>query len=218
VGKVNNVVIIGGNRKAKNSAPATHNGKAYPPRRRKNLECRPREYLTPQEMDRLISAAGKMGRHKHRDRTLLLVAYRHALRVGELVHLKWSQFDLNQGMVHINRLKNGVPSVHPLGGPEIRALRRLKREYPTTPYLFVTERGGPLTTSTVRKIVQRAGQVAGIEFPVHPHQIRHATGYKLANEQRSTRAIQLFMGHKNIQHTVRYTELTAARFNDFWED
>jgi type 1 fimbriae regulatory protein FimB/type 1 fimbriae regulatory protein FimE len=189
-----------------------------PPRRKKNIESRPREYLTPKEMDGLIKAAGKQGRHQHRDSTLLLVAFRHALRVSELVFLKWSQVDLDQGLLHINRLKNGVSSVHPIGGAEIRALRRLKRDYPATPYLFVTERGGPLTTSTVRKIVHRAGQVAGLEFRAHPHMIRHATGYKLANDGQDTRAIQLYMGHRNIQHTVVYTELTPMRFNNFFAD
>ena len=103
-------------------------------------------------------------------------------------------------------------SSHPLRGPEIRALRRLQREYPDTPYIFVTERRGPVTTSAVRKIVARAGKEADIDFPVHPHMLRHACGYKLANDGHDTRAIQHYMGHKNIQHTVRYTELAPERF------
>lgn len=213
--KVSNVVPFSG---TKVDVPNTINGKACPPARRRNIDVRPREYLTPDEVELLMKAAGKLGRHRHRDRTLILVTFRHALRVGELVHLKWSQVDLDQGRVHINRLKNGVSSVHPVGGSEIRALRRLKRDYPATPYVFVTERGGPLTTSAVRKIVQRAGVAAGLKFPVHPHMLRHATGYKLANDAQDTRAIQQFMGHKNIGHTVRYTELTSARFNNFWAD
>ena len=213
--KVSNIVAFSD---SNHRNPSTVNGKVAPPRRKKNIESRPREYLTPKEMDGLIKAAGKHGRHQHRDSTLLLVAYRHALRVSELVHLKWSQVDFNQGLLHVNRLKNGVSSVHPIGGSEIRALRRLKRDYPASPYLFVTERGGPLTTSTVRKIVHRAGQTAGLEFRAHPHMIRHATGYKLANDGQDTRAIQLYMGHRNIQHTVVYTELTSTRFNDFWGD
>lgn len=213
--QVSNVIAFSG---TKDHTSTIVNGKVKPPVRRKNLESRPREYLTPKEVDRLVKAAGKLGRHRHRDSTLILVAFRHALRVGELVHLKWSQVDLDQGLVHINRLKNGVSSVHPLGGPEIRALRKLKRDYPATPYLFVTERGGPLTTSAVRKIVQRAGETAGLEFPVHPHMLRHATGYKLANDGQDTRAIQLYMGHRNIQHTVRYTELSSGRFQNFWSD
>jgi len=101
---------------------------------------------------------------------------------------------------------------------EIRALRRLKREYPETPYVFVTERKGPLTNSAVGKLIARAGENAGFEFPVHPHMLRHATGYKLANDGHDTRAIQQYLGHKNIQHTVRYTELASTRFRDFWKD
>jgi type 1 fimbriae regulatory protein FimB/type 1 fimbriae regulatory protein FimE len=120
--------------------------------------------------------------------------------------------------MHVSRIKKGTPSVHPIRGPEIRALRRLKRDYPTTPYVFVTERKGPLTNSAVAKMIARAGENAGFEFPVHPHMLRHATGYKLANDGHDTRAIQQYLGHKNIQHTVRYTELASTRFRDFWKD
>lgn len=198
-------------------APNTENGKV-PPRRQANAEVRPREYLRPDEVEALQAAASRLGRHSHRDRTLILLMYRHALRVSEAVSLRWDQVDLKQGLLHVARRKNGVPSVHPLRGPEIRALRRLKRGYPETPYLFVTERGGPLTPSTVRKLVVRAGREAGLDFPVHPHMLRHATGYKLANDGHDTRAIQHYMGHKNIQHTVRYTELSSDRFRNFWKD
>jgi len=126
--------------------------------------------------------------------------------------------DLDAGLIHINRLKNGTPSTHPLGGPEIRALRRLKRDYPATQYVFVTERKGPMTDSAVRKLIARAGREAGLGFPVHPHMLRHACGFKLANDGHDTRAIQHYLGHKNIQHTVRYTELAPERFRDFWDD
>ena len=115
-------------------------------------------------------------------------------------------------------LKNGVPSVHPLRGSELRALRKLARDYPDSPYLFVTERKGPMTTSAVRKVLARAGQAAKVGLPIHPHMLRHSTGYKLANDGHDTRAIQHYLGHKNIQHTVRYTELAADRFKDFWKD
>ena len=147
-----------------------------------------------------------------------MLAYRHGLRVSELVALRWDQVDLKAGALHVSRLKNGSPSVHPLRGPELRALRRLQREYPAAPYVFVTERRGPLTTSAVRKMIARAGRVARIPFPVHPHMLRHATGYKLANDGHDTRAIQQYLGHRNITHTVRYTELAAGRFNRFWND
>ena len=198
-------------------APNPVNGKV-PARRRRNAEVRSREYLTRDEVEHLMEAAGKHGRHRHRDRTLILIAFRHALRVSELVALRWDQVDLKQGLLYVTRAKNGSPSTHPLRGPEIRALRRLHRDYPDTPYVFVTERKGPLTTSTVRKLVAKVGERAGLEFPVHPHMLRHACGFYLANEGHDTRAIQHYLGHKNIEHTVRYTELAADRFNGFWKD
>ena len=126
--------------------------------------------------------------------------------------------ELKRSLLHVSRLKNSLDSVHPLRGPELRALRKLKRDYPDSPYIFITERGGPMTDSNVRKMIKRAGENAGIEFPVHPHMLRHSAGYKLANAGHDTRAIQQYMGHKNIQHTVRYTELSPQRFKDFWKD
>ncbi len=193
------------------------NGKVPPPRR-KNSEVRSREHLSSDEVDKLILAARSVGRHRLRDATMILLAYRHGLRVSELVSLRWDAVDLKQGLLHVSRLKNGVTSTHPVRGPELRALRRLQREYPDTPYLFVTERKGPLTTSAVRKILARAGEKANIGLKVHPHMLRHSTGFKLANDGQDTRAIQHYLGHKNIQHTVRYTELSANRFKDFWQD
>jgi len=99
----------------------------------------------------------------------------------------------------------------------LRAFRRLQRDYPTSPYIFTTERKGPLTDSTVRKMIARAGTAAGITN-AHPHQLRHAAGYKLAMDGQDTRAIQCYLGHRNITHTVRYTELSPERFKDFWQD
>jgi type 1 fimbriae regulatory protein FimE len=189
-----------------------------PPRKPRNAERRSREFLTPAEVERLMNAAEKLGRHGHRDSTMILTAYRHALRVSELTALRWDQVDLAQGLLHVRRRKSGNPSTHPLHGPELRALRRLQREYPNSPYIFTGERQGPLTDSTVRKMVARAGTVAKLEFPVHPHMLRHAAGYKLANDGQDTRAIQHYLGHRNIAHTVRYTELSPERFKDFWQD
>lgn len=194
------------------------NRKVALPRRVPNRDRRSREYLTPDEVEKLMASAARLGRHGHRDSALFLLAYRHALRVGEIVALRWDQIDLKQGLLHVNRLKNGVASTHPLRGPELRALRRLKRNYPSSAYVFVTERGGPMTADNVRKLIARAGEAAGLPFPVHPHMLRHATGFKLANEGHDTRAIQHYMGHRNIQHTVRYTEMAPDRFKDFWRD
>jgi len=189
-----------------------------PPGKPRNLDRRSREYLFSQEVQQLIDAARKSGRHPHRDATLILMAYRHGLRVSELVALRWDQVDLGQGLLHVNRLKQGLPSIHPLRGPELRALRQLQRESPSSPYLFVSERGGPLLPNTFRALLNRAGLAAGLSFPVHPHMLRHATGYYLAAKGHDTRAIQAYLGHRNIQHTVRYTELSPNRFNEFWLD
>jgi type 1 fimbriae regulatory protein FimB/type 1 fimbriae regulatory protein FimE len=113
--------------------PHQHQKTGKMPRRRPNEELRSREYLTEAEVERLIKAAGKLGRHGHRDAALILLAYRHALRVSEVVALRWDAVDLEQGYLHVARVKNGRPSTHPLVGREIRALRRLRREYPSSP-------------------------------------------------------------------------------------
>jgi type 1 fimbriae regulatory protein FimE len=192
-------------------------GKVTPPRRKSNRESRTREYLTPTEMETLLEAAGS-GRYGQRDRTLLLVMYRHGLRVSETISLRWEQFDMKAGLLSVRRLKHGVPSTHPLRGPELRALRQLRREWASSSYLFVSERGGPMTASNVRKLVARTGLAAKLPFPVHPHMLRHACGFKLANEGHDTRSLQHYLGHKNIAHTVRYTEMAPDRFKSFWKD
>lgn len=197
------------------AAPTIVNRKV--PVRRRNADYRSREYLSEKEVVSVMTAAATQGRHGLRDSALILIAYRHGLRVSELVSLRWDQIDLAQGLVHIARLKNGVASVHPLRGPELRALRRLQRE-DANAYVFVSERKAPLTPDAVRKIVARAGRYANLEFPIHPHMLRHATGYKLANDGQDTRAIQQYLGHRNIQHTTRYTDLAPDRFKNFWRD
>ncbi len=197
--------------------PNTVNGKVPPPRR-PNAARRPREYLTEKEVDQLIETARKRGRHGHRDSTAILVAYRHALRVSELCSLRWDAIDLESGLMHVRRLKNGTPSVHPLRGVEIRALRRLERETPVSPYVFTTERRGPMTPAGFRKTLAAIAEAASFPFPIHPHMLRHSAGYKLVNDREDTRSVQHYMGHKNIQHTVRYTELATGRFDSFWED
>ena len=150
---------------------------------------------------------------------MVLVAYRHGLRAAELVALRWDAIDFAHGQVHISRAKNGSPSVHPLAGVELRALRRLKRDQdPASSFVFTSERGAPFTTAGFRKMVARLGKAAGFDFPVHPHQLRHACGFQLANQGTDTRTLQAYLGHKNIQHTVRYTELAPTRFKNLWRD
>lgn len=196
----------------KNTSPSNLLRKV--PTRPLNKDVRTREYLLPGEVDALMKAAASVGRHQLRDRTMIHVAYRHGLRVTELCDLQWHQVDFKAGTIHINRLKNGSPSVHFLKGPETRLLRSVLKAYPGSPFIFTTERGGPLCRSTVSKMVARAGRNAGLPFPVHPHMLRHGTGYRLANNNVPTRTIQGFLGHKSIQHTVRYTELSPNAFKD----
>ena len=113
-------------------------------------------------------------------------------------------------------LKRGVAATHPLYGPELRALRKLQPAAPELPYVFLSERGSPLSARTIRHILLRAGLDARLPFPVHPHMLRHACGFKLANDGHDTRALQHYLGHKNIQHTARYTEMAPDRFKNFW--
>jgi integrase len=185
-------------------------------RRLPNAELRTREHLTEAEVERLLKAAGK-NRWGHRDATMILVAYRHGLRASELVDLRWDQIDFRTATLHVRRVKQGTPSTHPIVGDELRALRRLQREQdPKSPFVFTSERGAPFTTAGFARMVERAGVEAKLAFKAHPHMLRHACGFALANKGHDTRALQAYLGHKNIQHTVRYTELAPTRFKDFW--
>jgi len=201
--------------KASFSVKSKKKKKIGPPAKVPNLEKRSREYLTVAEVKKLIDAAKDLGRHGSRDALLLLMTYRHALRVSEATDLAWDQIDLDRARMHVNRLKNGDPSVHYLEGDEIRALRKLRRDYPDSDFVFTSERQRPLSPNAVHKIVARAGSNAGLELSVHPQMLRHGKGYQLASEGIDTRAIQAYMGHKNIQHTVLYTQLNPKRFKGF---
>jgi integrase len=177
---------------------------------------RTREYLTAAEIETLMAAARKSSRYGHRDATMILIAFRHGLRAGELCDLQWHQVELAAGRLHVRRSKGGTPSVHPIQGDEIRALRRLQREQAPGPHVFTSERGGPMTPKSFHALIERLGKRAGMPFPIHPHMLRHACGFALANAGHDTRALQAWLGHRNIQHTVRYTELAPDRFKDFW--
>jgi integrase len=144
---------------------------------------RPREYLTEKEIERLMDAV-RRNRHGHRDATAILLAYRHVLRASELITVRWDDIDLTTGRLHVRRSKGGEAAVHPLGGKDLRALRRLQREAVVrSVYVFISERGAPLTVAGYQRMVARAGKAARFQFLIHSHMLRHSTGYKLANVQ-----------------------------------
>jgi integrase len=186
------------------------------PRRRKNAKLRSREHLTEAEVATLMDAA-RQNRGGKRDALMILLAYRHGLRASELVDLRWEQVDFNHAVLHVRRTKNGTPATHPLTGKELRPLRDLKRESRST-FVFVSMRGSPFSVSGFRRMVERACQDAGLGIKAHPHMLRHACGYALANKGTDTRTIQAYLGHRNISNTVRYTELSATRFKGLFHD
>jgi integrase len=197
-------------------APTTEKRTVATPLRRPNAELRTREYLTDAEVERLTNAA-KDNRYGHRDATMILMGYRHGFRSSELVDLRWDQIDFDRATLAVRRVKRGSPSTHPLQGDEMRALRKLQRDQePKSPFVFTSERGSPFTPAGFARLVERAGAAAELGFKAHPHMLRHACGFALANRGHDTRALQAYLGHRNIQQTVRYTELSPDRFKDFW--
>ncbi len=179
-----------------------------------NPAARTRDYLTQHEIDKLMDAARSGSRYGHRDATMILIAYRHGLRACELCDLQWSQVDFNAGTLHVRRRNQGSPGTHPLQDDEIRALRRLQRGT----FVFLTERDGPMTPKAFHALLARIGRRAELPFPVHPHMLRHTCGYLLADKGHDIRSLQAYLGHKNIQHTVRYTEMAPDRFREFCPD
>jgi type 1 fimbriae regulatory protein FimB/type 1 fimbriae regulatory protein FimE len=168
-------------------------------------------------MERLIERAGA-NRQGHRDALMILLAFRHGLRAAEVCDLRWEQVDFKAATLHVRRTKNGTPATHPLTGRELRALRRHQREAALGAFVFVSERGAPLSAPGFSRMVERAGREAKLGIKVHAHMLRHACGYALANAGHDTRALQAYLGHRNIQNTVRYSELAPGRFSGFWQD
>lgn len=177
-----------------------------------------RDHLTSHEVTQLIEAVKKKGGwYGSRNATLILILYRHGLRRTEAAHLRWSDIDLAGGTIYIRRVKGSRSGRHPLQGDEMRALRRLRKDYPNSPFVFTGNRHTPLSERMISHIVHQAGILAGLDFPVHAHLLRHACGYYLANKGVDTRIIQDYLGHANIQNTVRYTQLSSARFEGLWD-
>ena len=177
---------------------------------------RPREYLTFPEVGTVQRAAGSIGRFRLRDSTMILVMYRHGLRVSECVNMTWDQVNLKEGLFHVVRAKNGIDSTHPLTKEEIKILQKLRAMCEANTYVFQNQWHGKLSTDTVRDIVRRAGEIAQLPFSIHPHMLRHSCGYYLINKSVDIRTIQVYLGHANIQNTVIYTALAANRFDGIW--
>jgi type 1 fimbriae regulatory protein FimB len=177
-----------------------------------------KNFLTEPEMSRLLQVA-KQGRYGVRDYALLLVGYRHGLRVSELVGLRLDQVRLDEGRIWVKRLKGSLDTDQPMQGDTLRALRVWLREralmrWHDLPWLFISERGS-MSRKAVNYLIAEAAKKAGLPH-VHPHMLRHSCGYYLANKGTNTRLIQDYLGHKNIQHTVRYTRIAAKKFEGLW--
>ena len=191
--------------------------KSPPPRRQPNATTRTREHLLPDEVDRVLKAVRK-NRNAARDYAFLLVMFRRALRVSEAIRLKWADVDLLDERIYVRRLKNGVPSTQPLSGIELRALKLLRRKNPSSQWVFLSERGGPMTRRNAHAIIAKAGRDAKISFPVHPHNLRHSLGYYMSEKGVPTRSLAAYMGHKNLNNCARYLALSSTHFKDWWED
>jgi type 1 fimbriae regulatory protein FimB len=202
----------------------TQNSIAVRPRRERS-----REYLTPDEVSKLLAASRnpEHSRNPERDYCLLLLMFRHGLRTSEACQLRLSDIDLNQKILHVRRLKNGKSTTHPLYNGEVKAVKdwlaarqEMTTETPTLgsgDTLFISERRGPLSRATVWVLIQKYATAAGLSaLEIHPHMLRHSCGYNLANRGADTRLIQDYLGHRQIQHTVKYTELSSRRFEQLF--
>ena len=178
-----------------------------------------RKHLTQAEVEKLI-AATKGTRNEERDRCLLLLMFRHGLRVSEACGLQLSQIDIESRILHVQRLKKGLSTTHPLRLDELRAVKAWlavrKKMKPKNEAFFISERRSPLNRKTAWVAIRAYGEKADLPIQVHPHMLRHACGFALADQGADTRLIQDYLGHKNIQHTVIYTATNPARFGKLW--
>jgi type 1 fimbriae regulatory protein FimB/type 1 fimbriae regulatory protein FimE len=192
---------------------------AGPPRKPRNREVRGREWLTLEEVERLRRSAQGVGRYPERDGAMVLIGFRHGLRVSELVGLRWDQVDLQRRTIFCRRLKGSKNGTHDLARAEVAVLKKLeKANAGRSAFVFASERGGGLTRWAVDKMLRRAGARCVPPIVVHPHMLRHAIGYHLINEGHSTRRVQDHLGHRNITHTERYTELAPTGGRKLFDD
>jgi len=177
-----------------------------------------RKFLTTTEVERLIDAAGRSKRNGTRNRLMIFLAFRHGLRRSELCNLKWEDIDFFNALLTVHRLKGGIDSRHPIQADEMRLIRKWKREQgDNCSWLFHTPQGSPMLPDSFRKILRQIGKDAGFDTPIHPHMLRHGCGYALVEQNQNLRAIQHYLGHRKIQNTLIYTELSPNAFKDFWK-
>ena len=169
-----------------------------------------RRYLRPDEANRLFDAAGKRGRYPERDKIMVRLVYRHGLRASEACELRWDSLNLEDGTITVRRRKMGKDSTHTMDRDELRDLRKLRRAT-SSPFVFTTERGGPLSVGALEYIVREAGKLAGLPVDAHPHMLRHAAGYALINAEVDVRLVQEFLGHKTPAMTMHYTAVSPKR-------
>src|ERR1700722_19910908 len=169
-----------------------------------------RRHLRPEEAAKLVAAAGKRGRYPERDKLLLRLAYQHGLRASEAVGLRWDSFDLDGGSLTITRAKGGRMSTHTVARDDLSALRKMRKET-NGPWVFETERGGPLSVDAMQYIVREGGMLAELGDVLHPHMLRHGAGYALINDGVDVRLVQEFLWHASITSTAIYTAVSPKR-------
>jgi len=204
-GKVD-LQMVAGTSVSADTGPQTR--RRAPPRRRPNKEIRVREYLTEDECRTLITAARQRGgRYGLRDALAIRMCWRHGLRVSELVALRWDHVEWETARLTVHRAKGSIDSTHPIGGDELRDLLALRRTQETgCQFIFMNERRAPMTASGFRQMLSTVGATCGLRH-VHPHMLRHSCAFFLADCRGDVRVMQDWLGHANVQNTVRYTAL-----------